>query len=133
MPLFGWKPAKRCNGGEGKTCLQLGICSLDRKARIKRSQKRSKKVRKSRKKGAARVACRSGAEPKCRALHLFGKNEAKWELQKEDVRKWKHARAEETCKTVYKVERKKPYNKNSRSKEKFQKSKIYVEKRNCIW
>lgn len=85
--------------------MQRRIRPLERRAGEKQCRKRSKDVRKSRKKGAARVACRSGADPKCRALHLFGKNEAKWELQKEHVRKWKHARAEETCKTVDRVER----------------------------
>ena len=69
--------------------MQLRIRLLERRVEAKRCRKMSKVVKKSRKKRATRNACESGADPKCRALHLFGKNEAKWELQKEDVRKWK--------------------------------------------
>ena len=74
--------------------MQCQIRPLERRAGEKQCRKRSKAVKKSRKKRTARAVSRSGADPKCRALHLFGKNEAKWELQKEDVRKWKRARAE---------------------------------------
>ena len=85
--------------------MQSRIRPLERRAGEKQCRKRSKAVKKSRKKRTARAVSRSGADPKCRALHLFGKNEAKWELQKEDVRKWKRERAEETCKNVDRIER----------------------------
>ena len=74
--------------------MQSRIRPLERRAGEKQCRKRSKAVKKSRKKRTARAVSRSGADPKCRALHFFGKNEAKWELQKENVRKWKRARAE---------------------------------------